>query len=164
MKKVLVLVVVLILALSVGAFTFQNEPDGFRGLKWGDPPTEEMEFDCTIEDLDWYKLLGDKNQIGDAYFYTTRYTFFEEKFAAVYLLFFSEKNYKYLETLCQTKFGKASKEGFCEYSWYGDLACITLSYDLIEEEGFLYLSSNYIIDESIEAEKKKQLEKAEGDW
>ena len=157
-------VLIIVLVLSVGAFAFQNEPEGFRGLKWGDPPSEEMEFDCSIKDLDWYKLPGDKNQIGDAYFYATRYTFFEEKFAAVYLLFFSEKNYKYLEALCQSKFGEARKEGFYEYSWWGDLASITLSYDLIEEEGLLCLSSSYIMDESIEAEKKKQLEKAEGDW
>ena len=35
-------VLIIVLVLSVGAFAFQNEPDGFRGLKWGDPPTKEM--------------------------------------------------------------------------------------------------------------------------
>ena len=48
MRKGLLLVLVLVLALTVGAFAFQNEPDGFRGLKWGDPVGEEMEY---LDDL-----------------------------------------------------------------------------------------------------------------
>ncbi len=54
-KTTLVLLVVLILALSVAAFAFQNEPEGFRGLKWGDPPGEDMKFLCvTPEGARWY--------------------------------------------------------------------------------------------------------------
>ena len=34
-RRIVILVAVLVLALSVGAFGFQNEPEGFRGLKWG---------------------------------------------------------------------------------------------------------------------------------
>ena len=39
---VIVLVAVMVLGLSAGAFAFQNEPEGFRGLEWGDPPSVDM--------------------------------------------------------------------------------------------------------------------------
>ena len=42
MKKVLVVTLILVLALSARTFAFQNEPEGFRGLKWGDPVREGM--------------------------------------------------------------------------------------------------------------------------
>jgi hypothetical protein len=47
MKKIslsLLVVLLFIFALASIAQAFQNEPDGFRGLKWGDPPTEDMTF------------------------------------------------------------------------------------------------------------------------
>ena len=37
-KKTLVIaLVILVVALGSTAFAFQKEPEGFRGLKWGDP-------------------------------------------------------------------------------------------------------------------------------
>ena len=35
---------IIALVLSTGAIAFQNEPDGFRGLKWGDPPEKDMKL------------------------------------------------------------------------------------------------------------------------
>ncbi|GAI13595.1 unnamed protein product [marine sediment metagenome] len=43
-KLAFVLAILIVLALSTGGFAFQNEPEGFRGLKWGDPPGEDMEL------------------------------------------------------------------------------------------------------------------------
>lgn len=38
MKKVAPMVVAVMLLVCAGmAFAFENEPEGFRGLKWGDP-------------------------------------------------------------------------------------------------------------------------------
>jgi len=70
MKKIIVvgIMVWLVLALTVGVFAFQNEPDGFRRLKWGDPVGEEMEY---LDDLDGsksYTLPDDKMSIGNAEF------------------------------------------------------------------------------------------------
>jgi len=39
-----------------------------------------------------------------------------------------------------------------------------LDYDIVEEMGFLTLSSTVIASEKFEAEDKKEAEKAEGDW
>jgi len=42
-RKILSVVVLIFLITGI-TFAFQNEPDGFRGLKWGDAPTEDMTF------------------------------------------------------------------------------------------------------------------------
>lgn len=58
-KKGLFLVLVLVLTLSLGAFAFQNEPEGFRGLKWGDPPGEDMELvGKFVYEYYWYEKHG----------------------------------------------------------------------------------------------------------
>lgn len=63
------LVVVMILALSLGAFAFQNEPDGFRGLKWGDPPGKHMRPFTTYAHFGVriYERSFDKMKIGGAF-------------------------------------------------------------------------------------------------
>ena len=67
MKKVILLSVILILIITVIGFAFPNEPDGFRGLKWGDEPTEDMFF-CgqNIYTGNSYIKIDDKLNIGSA--------------------------------------------------------------------------------------------------
>ena len=63
----MVFLVMMVLALTMGAFAFQNEPDGFRGLKWGDPPGKDMIFcwkDPINPDSLWYKRTLDKKKLG----------------------------------------------------------------------------------------------------
>lgn len=42
-------VVIVGILLSSGGLAFQNEPGGFGGLEWGDPPKEDMVWDNTDE-------------------------------------------------------------------------------------------------------------------
>jgi len=38
MRRIAVVAILVVVLLSWGmAFAFENEPEGFRGLKWGDP-------------------------------------------------------------------------------------------------------------------------------
>ena len=166
MRKVtVVLVALIVLALSVGVFAFQNEPDGFRGLKWGDPVGEEMEYFGDISGSKGYILPDDKMSIGNAELYMIVYQFYEDRFLGVGLFFRGEKNYNLLETICKERYGeKELEEGFYEFDWTGQKSWIGLYYDIIEETGFLSLSSAVIGLEKFEADKKKEAEKAEGDW
>ena len=70
MKKnlsILLLSSILILLITGIGFAFQNEPDGFRGLKWGDAPTEDMKFlGQIIYEGNLYHREGDKLNIGSA--------------------------------------------------------------------------------------------------
>lgn len=67
LKTLLWIAIVTILVFSSveSGFTFQNEPEGFRGLKWGDPPTESMEYLGTFQGDRIYTLSDDKMSTGE---------------------------------------------------------------------------------------------------
>ena len=93
MKRIAVvaLAALIILALSASSFAFQNEPDGFRGLKWGDSPTEDMIFKFKDSQLSRaYTRPTDKLSKGDAKFTYIDYSFYtppegNEQLYGVYL-------------------------------------------------------------------------------
>lgn len=168
-----VLVVVLILALSVGVFAFQNEPDGFRGLKWGDPPGKDMkiygfgrDFDITI-----YTRRNDKMQIGDAELRSIYYVFYEGRFMAVEISpYHWPDDYLSLRDVVMLKFGDAAViEGgrlVERITWSGDLAVIV--FYLFEESvaggnGDLTIYSTEIWEEKEEefSMKKEEAERKE---
>ena len=85
-------------------FAFQNEPEGFRGLKWGDPPTEEMVIDTVENMLMWYTRDNDKVHIGPAELKRIRYVFYKGKLMRIGI----EPNHfegKDLEDVLVLKFG-----------------------------------------------------------
>jgi len=174
MKKVTVVlsVLVLVLALSVGAFAFQNELEGFRGLMWGDPPAECMELVEKTDGVKRYVRLDEKLYLGDAKLSRILYHFKQDEFIFVSLDFSGNENYGVLEMICRGKFGEG--EDF-SWSWSEDLShvqyfwtgIVHLSYDYKEEKGMLLLSEGRFSDrkEQLRLEKiKEQFEKAEGDW
>lgn len=68
------------------AFAFHNEPEGFRGLKWGDPPGQDMVYYGKSKDNEnvlWYKRKNDKLQIGRARIKCIHYLFYKEQFMEV---------------------------------------------------------------------------------
>lgn len=165
-----------ILALSLAdvGLPFQNEPDGFRGLKWGDPPTEDMLYVATMEGKRrLYKLPNEKLHIGDAWFCRIVYSFFgsPERFMRVDLYFYGERNYKLLEGICQGRFGEETTKGFHEHAWMSPRTTVLLTYDMVEDKGCLGLSDWTIFSEYTEAkkktqedERKKQAEETGEDW
>jgi len=164
-KKGLLLVAVLVLALSVGAFAFQNEPDGFRGLKWGDPVGEEMEYRDDLGGSKNYTRPEDKMSIGSAEFFMIIYEFYESRFFKVGLYFDGEDNYDLLEIICKERYGREQLDlGFYKLNWVGEKSLITLCYNTVNEIGFLLVYSRLILLEKSEAEKKEEAEKAAGDW
>lgn len=167
MRKGLLVVaaVILVLALSVGAFAFQNEPEGFRGLKWGDPPGEEMEFFMESVGTDIYILPNDKMALGNVALYMVVYTFYKNQFFAVALYFKGEDNYDLLQTICEERYGEDEvDEGFYEIMWQGQKGLVLLSYDYVEEEGCLMLGNSILGLKKFADDKQKEAEKAEGDW
>ncbi len=165
MKKVLSLVLVLVLALSVGAFAFQNEPEGFRGLKWGDPSTEDMKFLLDSDDMKAYTLPDDKMYLGDVTLYRIAYMFYEGRFTSVGIYYNGEDNYNLLEIICKERYGEQEiDEGFYEMRWDSQKSFVILAYDYVDEDGYLAIGSTPLTIEKMEAQKKKEAEKAAGDW
>jgi len=156
------------------AFAFQNEPDGFRGLKWEDPPTEDMVcVDIMEGERTLYKLPNEKLHIGNAWFYKIVYSFFgsPERFMRVDLYFYGERNYKLLESICQGKFGEETTKGFHEHAWISPETTVVLVYDVADDKGSLSLGDWTIFSEyteakktAEEAKKEKQAEETEEDW
>jgi len=166
------IVVFLIMIFIVSGFAFQNEPEGFRGLKWGDPPTEGMELVKETDGVKRYVRLDEKLYLGDAKLSRILYHFKQDEFIFVSLDFSGNENYGVLNMICRGKFGEG--EDFSS-SWSEDLShfeyfwngIVYLSYDYKEEKGMLLLSEGLFSDrkEQLRIEKiKEQVEKAEGDW
>jgi len=168
MKKealLLALIISIFLLVSAG-FTFQNEPDGFRELKWGDLPTEDMIYFTTLEGARVYNRLNEEMHIGSAQFYLIAYLFYgqPEKFMSIILYFRGEKNYDLLKTICRGRFGEETDQGFYLLGWLGQKVIITLRYNTIEEEGSLSLTNMPILMEKKRIEGQKEIEKSKKDW
>lgn len=168
MDKRIMLIVILVFLIAGMGFAFENEPDGFRGLKWSDSPTEDMEYIFESKATGKaYVRPADKMSIGNAQFYMIGYGFYgkPERFFSVSCFFRGEENYDLLKIICEGKFGEATEEGWLyELIWQGQGSCIILDYDLIEEEGYLTLASSMIMIEKAKAEELEEIAEAEGDF
>lgn len=155
MKKIslsLVVVLLFMFALASTAQAFQNEPEGFRGLKWGDPPGEDMALhfvnfwgdplDPAGEAMLPYIRENDKLQIGRVEVRDVRYFFYENKFMEVQIKTgtICQTNYYDLKDILNLKFGEGKEiitKGLpggrlafsLECRWIGDTATIILSSD-----------------------------------
>lgn len=147
----------IVLVLSMGAMAFNNEPDGFGGLKWGDKPKEGMEV--LAEDNGFLVLFWPENMFTETAF--TSYVFWDNRFAAMITTILDEEQYEFLKRFCREVYGEwydvdnELNEGFLTYKlrWTGEQAYINLWYDTQHEEGSWSMWSTVIMQEKEEAEK-----------
>lgn len=159
MRKItVVLMVLIVLAFPLGAFAFQNEPDGFRGLKWGQAPTEKMVEFYSYGDEVTYMLSEDKMFLGDVPLYLIAYFFDKNRFCGAGLSFNGEKYYDKVETICRQRFGGQVEEGLYELKWAGQEAVVLLQYDYIEEDGYLFIRDTVISMEKFKAHQERLAE------
>lgn len=169
-KTVVIAILAMVLVCSRIAYAFQNEPEGFRGIKWGDPPTVAMKFLRKWEDLIIYNKPSDERKLGDAKFSMILYAFYVppnstvKRLATVSLYFNGKENFDILETICKIKFGEPTEEGFYKFNWISLASTVILTYDNIEESGFLGIGSTPIFNQYTEEKEKRQAEEAEKDW
>ncbi len=151
-------------ALSLGAMAFQNEPDGFRGLKWGDPPGENMEY---IGDFNGngYEVPDDKMKIGDVNLRRIVYHFYENRFYLVAVHFVFLNNYDLLKIICEERYGMKTVDRYYNLRWISQEVFVTLSYKPGKSaKGLLVLGNTMIDYKRSEDKRKEEAEKAEGDW
>ena len=179
-RKISLAIILIFLITGIG-FAFQNEPDGFRGLKWGDAPTEDMNFYCQFgnklkdEDIEekgnYYEREKDKLNIGNAEIRSITYIFtlYSNQFYEVRLRFYDINNYDILKIICEGRFGEPTykdKKSRLLY-WTGDKTEICL-YMNDKEVGVFFIKSMKIRIETLadkpEHNKQKELEKAEEDF
>ena len=146
---------------------FKNEPDGFRGLKWGDAPTEDMTFvSQSTYSGDTYYRKSDKLNIGTAELDLIFYNFnlYSNQFYEVSVSFFGKNNYDNLEIIFEERFGKPTSEGGYSMWWDGKKAKIALTFDSDKGEGCFFITSMKIHPEKPEDNKQKELEKVKEDF
>ena len=165
------IVIALVFSLTGIGFSFENEPKGVRGLNWGDPLTPEMKF-LYKQDEWWsvYRKVDEKLSLGDAKFHLILYVFYTPSSANVAQFMTSafyykrKENFEILKTICMRKFGEPTNERYCTLEWTSLSSTVILSYDNIEEEGYLGIGSTPLFQQYTEEKEKKQVEEAEEDW
>lgn len=173
------LAIVLIFLITGMGFAFQNEPDGFRGLKWGDVPTEDMTFlyqisykEDHLKDINGNKYYKSKDNpyIGSVKLYKIEYTFnlCSNQFYKVEASFSDEINYNILKIIFEEKFGEPTKKEKYFLYWGGDKAYIHILFNSTgygKGYGHLSIQSREIRPgDPPEINKQKEVEKAKEDF
>jgi len=174
-RKILLAIVLIFLITGIG-FAFQNEPDGFRELKWGDAPTEDMRFIRQVAEIkysmngNYYDkwILDEKFNIGSAKLSNIFYLFnlYSNQFYRVDLYFNGKNNFEILKIICEGKYGEPTYKSKNSLSWVGDKTKIALYCNSEDEgeKGIFFIQSMKIHSESPEDNKQKELEKAKEDF
>ena len=176
MKKnvsILLLAGILVFLITGMGFAFQNEPDGFRGLKWGDAPTEDMTFldEISYEGSSYYKK-DDKLNIGSARLDYIFYIFnlYSNQFYKARLYFTGKTNYDILKIIFEGRFDKPTWKAEDGYflQWMGEIephkTRIYLRFVPEKQWGYLLIVSEEIHRETPEYNKQKEIEKAKEDF
>jgi len=171
LSLILIIIFNLILFAEEIKSTFQNEPDGFRGLKWGDSPVEDMIcFGKSLSFQITYERKKDKLGIGSAILDEIwyKFNFYSNRFYEAGSHFFGTNNYDILKVIFEGRYGKPTKTykeyGFYILQWTGEKTEIKLSYNSKQYEGFIIIKSMKIYPETPEDNKQKEVEKAKEDF
>jgi len=172
-KRILGIVLGLLL---IGNFAFAkdsnfkpgSEPDGFRGIKWGQdistvPGLKYLETDKASGGVQRYARERDELRVGGAELETINYDFWRGKFSGVWIDTKGSANSYGLEDAVFEKFGKGyqSNEYIEKYSWFGETTRMMLEYNEISENGRLYMWAKVINDQREAYDKQKAKEGAE---
>ena len=157
----------LLLATAVGAAAFDNEPEGFRGIKWGGSLFTAKELVLVEREgtVGVYRKRSDKFEIGKAEVNQIVYKFFRDRFYMVEINFQDLVNYNSLRKQLFEIYGDGWPNTSMwrkEWKWYGEEVNIVLQYETVMKEGritYTYLP----IEEEALAEKKEQSRQGQGD-
>jgi len=146
MKRIISFLIILTIGtFSINSFAFQNEPDGFRGIKWGTKigTLKDMVKAGGTGDQIMYTKINDKLQIGNAELERIGYLFWKGKLCSVSIPTKGHSNWTALKKVLFLKFGdgKQQNEHIEKYSW-GNLSGKTLilfEYNQFSEKGTLFM-------------------------
>jgi hypothetical protein len=142
MKKLLIFLIILpTVIFSINSFAYQNEPDGFRGIKWGTKieTLKDMTKQLQQGDEIQYTRISDKLQIGNAEVDDIVYVFWKDKFISVMIMTKGFSNWSALKEEAFKQFCKGSQDNknIETYTWGSVLrgkTFISLKYNQISEQ------------------------------
>ena len=132
-------------------YSFQNEPDGFGGIKWGQDFKNIKEhliqqeakdgFFAGEKDIRAYAKSNDKKMLGAAHLRDIYYYFWKDKFICVEIFTNGLSNFASLKKFCFERYGKniegheQANKNFNTYTWKGNVAGIGL-FHYKDDSGF----------------------------
>ena len=142
MKKVGLLPVIGLLFVFVLpgiALTLQNGPEGFGGLRWGDPPSEDMMNIETTEGTQIFIRPSEKFRLQNVRFGRGYYFFCDrtKEFMGILMIIDSKDGYDSLETLFKASLGEQTHEDFSALWWENQDAVVVLRYSSEQQFGSL---------------------------
>lgn len=146
MRQTKLAVILLTALLAQPAVAFQNEPDGFRGIKWGsDVAANAKELTSVSDDgaEALYVRRGDKLQIGGAELRRIVYVYYKKQFSAIAIETKGSLNKDALLKAFTAQFGPGAKPNqFIEtYLWDGAVTRIGLKCNSISDSCSVYMFS-----------------------
>lgn len=126
----ILLLVVFVVSGNLNAY--QNEPEGFRGIKWG----ENVSNVHGLSQLEKrghkavYSRQNDKMKLGNVDLQIIGYVFYNSKFYSVTILFTGESSAVALKEMLVKKHGNPQSQKDLQkyWSWHGDKTIIGLRY------------------------------------
>jgi hypothetical protein len=159
----------LVILACTPVIAFQNEPDGFRNIKWGTNISElsGMSVVETHPDLKFYSKDGDKMAIGNASLDEIVYGFYKDQFSNVLIYFHSLSAFLALKDALFEQYGSGSQPNqFMErYYWMdliGGTTTITLDFSKVSDKGTLSFQSKKLLKKQ-QADEKQKAKAAKGD-
>jgi hypothetical protein len=130
-----------VLLAPAGAAAFQNEPDGFRGLSWGDRIGDMQGMSLHKKGkvggvpLEVYSRDEDPMRYGEARLTKLLYGFYNDRLYMVSMVTRTPSDYRALKKEAFGRFGEptAGLDNLDKYKWKGDRVTVILDYELLEE-------------------------------
>lgn len=140
---------------AVALAQFQNEPDGFRGLKWGTRLSDVASALNFVEEdsgVKFYSRKGDSLKLGDADVVAVKYGFWQDKFYTVQILYRGDTSDRLVRQHLFKEYGEGrsgtSREaGATILGWGGYTASVLYKYFPSSTEGRVVISSSVTLRE-----------------
>jgi len=168
---IVIICVVLLSGLAYAQFKPGSEPDGFRGIEWGQDVSTVKDLiyvttDSSFGGVDLYGRKDDELKMGGAKLEVIFYYFWKDKLSAVCIVTDGEMNWEYFKAIIFEKFGIGYQDNkFIEYyTWVGDKTLMSLEYDEVSERGVLWMFSAQMAALQKEWEKEQIKKGVEEGW
>jgi len=154
-----IFLLIISVCVAIPAVAFQNEPDGFRGIKWGTNISElpDMSLSEDYGNSKFYFRKGDKLKIGDADIDRIGYGFYKGRFNKLFIIYKGSLNFTKLKDTFFDQYGQGSKPNrFMEqYYWVGETVSISFEHSEITQKGKIFYTYDPISNEK-EADSKEK--------
>ena len=141
--------------------SYPNEPDGFRGIKWGTPLKNIKGMTYISADDSgqrFYVRKSDRLAIGDARLEAIMYVFWKGKLASAIFSFKGSHNMEIIAGVMKKRYGDPNREQDDVSAWIGQTTSMTMKYSRVTEEGALLMTSE-VANKKMKAAVARSIEK-----